>query len=186
MVAEDIIISCFLVSCFVLFCQALHKQGLANTDHTTLLLNCYTKLKDVSMLDEFIMVCAYRFISCEQALFLGGGRWYKECPLPPPHSPSPILFLHWPVCEHVTSDMFAHRPNNSTKKRKFYYYLIIVLWPLGLHTHRAFRLLTVSPLQELCCQKRNGTRSKKKWNARKLRVEKWPIINSCCHCKHLS
>ena len=65
MVAEDIIISCFLVSCFVLFCQALHKQGLANTDHTTLLLNCYTKLKDVSMLDEFIMVCAYRFISCE-------------------------------------------------------------------------------------------------------------------------
>lgn len=56
MVAENIIISCFLVSCFVLFCQALHKQGLANTDHTTLLLNCYTKLKDVSMLDEFIMV----------------------------------------------------------------------------------------------------------------------------------
>lgn len=37
------------------YLQALHKQGLANTDHTTLLLNCYTKLKDVSMLDEFIM-----------------------------------------------------------------------------------------------------------------------------------
>ena len=100
MVAEDIIISCFLVSCFVLFCQALHKQGLANTDHTTLLLNCYTKLKDVSMLDEFIMVCAYRFISCEQALFSGGGRWYKECPLT--HSPSPILFLHSRVtCSHT-------------------------------------------------------------------------------------
>jgi hypothetical protein len=27
---------------------------LANADHTTLLLNCYTKLKDVSRLDQFI------------------------------------------------------------------------------------------------------------------------------------
>lgn len=34
--------------------QALHKEGLANEDHTTLLLNCYTKLKDQSKLDEFI------------------------------------------------------------------------------------------------------------------------------------
>ena len=180
MVAEDIIISCFLVSCFVLFCQALHKQGLANTDHTTLLLNCYTKLKDVSMLDEFIMVCAYRFISCEQALFSGGGRWYKECPLPPP----PLTLTH--PFPPLSSDMFAHRPNNSTKKRNFYCYLIIVLWPLGLHTHRAFRLLTVSPLQELCSYGKPSLRSKKKWNARKLRIENWPIINSCCHCKHLS
>ncbi|XP_032237087.2 vacuolar protein sorting-associated protein 11 homolog isoform X2 [Nematostella vectensis] len=37
------------------YLQALHEHGLANTDHTTLLLNCYTKLKDVSKLDEFIM-----------------------------------------------------------------------------------------------------------------------------------
>lgn len=37
------------------YLQALHEQNLANTDHTTLLLNCYTKLKDVSKLDEFIM-----------------------------------------------------------------------------------------------------------------------------------
>ncbi len=28
------------------YLQALHSQGLANEDHTTLLLNCYTKLKD--------------------------------------------------------------------------------------------------------------------------------------------
>ena len=183
MVAEDIIISCFLVSCFVLFCQALHKQGLANTDHTTLLLNCYTKLKDVSMLDEFIMVCAYRFISCEQALFLGGGRWYKECPLPPPHSPSPILFLHSRVtCSH-TGQIIQRKKENFTV---IWCYLIIVLWPLGLHTHRAFSLLTVSPLQELCSYGKPSLRSKKKWNARKLRIENWPIINSCCHCKHLS
>ena len=36
------------------YLQALHKEGLANEDHTTLLLNCYTKLKDKSKLDEFI------------------------------------------------------------------------------------------------------------------------------------
>ena len=37
------------------YLQALHRKGLASEDHTTLLLNCYTKLKDSSKLDEFIM-----------------------------------------------------------------------------------------------------------------------------------
>ncbi|XP_022253825.1 vacuolar protein sorting-associated protein 11 homolog [Limulus polyphemus] len=37
------------------YLQALHKKGLATEDHTTLLLNCYTKLKDNNKLDEFIM-----------------------------------------------------------------------------------------------------------------------------------
>ena len=32
----------------------MHAQGRANADHTTLLLNTYTKLKDVSRLDSFI------------------------------------------------------------------------------------------------------------------------------------
>lgn len=36
------------------YLQALHEKGLANTDHTTLLLNCYTKLKAVDKLNEFI------------------------------------------------------------------------------------------------------------------------------------
>ncbi|KAH9288078.1 hypothetical protein KI387_032195 [Taxus chinensis] len=34
--------------------KKLHEKGLASKDHTTLLLNCYTKLKDVAKLDEFI------------------------------------------------------------------------------------------------------------------------------------
>ena len=34
--------------------QELHSLGLANADHTTLLLNTYTKLKDVTRLDSFI------------------------------------------------------------------------------------------------------------------------------------
>lgn len=38
------------------YLQELHSSGLANADHTTLLLNCYTKLKDVKRLDEFIKV----------------------------------------------------------------------------------------------------------------------------------
>ncbi|XP_065191110.1 vacuolar protein sorting-associated protein 11 homolog [Sycon ciliatum] len=37
------------------YLQALHGQNLANKDHTTLLINCYTKLKDVQKLDEFVM-----------------------------------------------------------------------------------------------------------------------------------
>ncbi|XP_077448668.1 vacuolar protein sorting-associated protein 11 homolog isoform X1 [Stigmatopora argus] len=36
------------------YLQALHRQSLANADHTTLLLNCYTKLKDSLKLEEFI------------------------------------------------------------------------------------------------------------------------------------
>jgi len=36
------------------YLQALHEQGRANKDHTTLLLNCVTKLKDVAKLDQFV------------------------------------------------------------------------------------------------------------------------------------
>lgn len=36
------------------YLQELHALGLANADHTTLLLNTYTKLKDVTRLDTFI------------------------------------------------------------------------------------------------------------------------------------
>ncbi|KAF5330983.1 hypothetical protein D9619_005205 [Psilocybe cf. subviscida] len=38
----------------VTYLQELHSLGLANADHTTLLLNTYTKLKDVARLDSFI------------------------------------------------------------------------------------------------------------------------------------
>lgn len=37
------------------YLQALHKQGQATEDHTTLLLNCYTKLNHTDKLKEFIM-----------------------------------------------------------------------------------------------------------------------------------
>ena len=38
------------------YLQEMHEQGVANADHTTLLLNCYTKLKDNERLDAFIKV----------------------------------------------------------------------------------------------------------------------------------
>lgn len=44
----------------VTYLQELHSLGLANADHTTLLLNTYTKLKDVSRLDTFIKTEARR------------------------------------------------------------------------------------------------------------------------------
>jgi vacuolar protein sorting-associated protein 11 len=37
------------------YLQELHKQKLANEDHTTLLLNCYTKLKEDDRLNAFLM-----------------------------------------------------------------------------------------------------------------------------------
>ncbi|XP_047107852.1 vacuolar protein sorting-associated protein 11 homolog isoform X3 [Schistocerca piceifrons] len=77
------------------YLQALHKQGLATEDHTTLLLNCYTKLNNTEKLKEFIMtkdrevdfdveiaikVC--RQVSREDALMLakkhGMHSWYLK------------------------------------------------------------------------------------------------------------
>ena len=46
------------------YLQSLHEKGKALADHTTLLINCYTKLKDVDKLDEFVRTAdshAYRF-----------------------------------------------------------------------------------------------------------------------------
>ena len=70
------------------YLQALHKEGLANEDHTILLLNCYTKLKDTQKLDEFIFkdrdsvdfdleiairVCRQAgWTNCTQVIFEGG------------------------------------------------------------------------------------------------------------------
>lgn len=36
------------------YLESLHKQGLANKDHTTLLLNCYSKLGRRERLKEFV------------------------------------------------------------------------------------------------------------------------------------
>uniref|UniRef100_M4BQ08 Vacuolar protein sorting-associated protein 11 homolog n=1 Tax=Hyaloperonospora arabidopsidis (strain Emoy2) TaxID=559515 RepID=M4BQ08_HYAAE len=38
------------------YLEALHEKAFANAEHTTLLLNCYTKLKDVKKLDKFIQL----------------------------------------------------------------------------------------------------------------------------------
>jgi len=43
----------------VIYLQELHSRGLANSDHTTLLLNAYTKIKDVARLDAFIKAEAH-------------------------------------------------------------------------------------------------------------------------------
>ncbi|KAM0787031.1 hypothetical protein ACM66B_006297 [Microbotryomycetes sp. NB124-2] len=40
------------------YLQELHSQGLANSDHTTLLLNCYTKLADDQALSDFLHTSA--------------------------------------------------------------------------------------------------------------------------------
>ncbi|KAJ7225912.1 hypothetical protein GGX14DRAFT_422961 [Mycena pura] len=47
----------------VTYLQELHSLGRANSDHTTLLLNAYTKLKDVARLDGFIKTESRRVVS---------------------------------------------------------------------------------------------------------------------------
>ncbi|WVQ73487.1 hypothetical protein IAR50_003059 [Cryptococcus sp. DSM 104548] len=42
------------------YLQELHSRGLANPDHTTLLLNCYTKTSDRTRLDQFIKTESHR------------------------------------------------------------------------------------------------------------------------------
>ncbi len=59
------VFSTFLPNCT----KALHEHKAANPDHTTLLLSCYTKLKDLNQIDLFIsvIVCA---LMCVRACVL--------------------------------------------------------------------------------------------------------------------
>lgn len=50
----------------VTYLQELHNLGMANADHTTLLLNTYTKLKDVARLDSFIKTESRRPLNGEK------------------------------------------------------------------------------------------------------------------------
>ncbi|KAI8391064.1 uncharacterized protein BYT42DRAFT_591772 [Radiomyces spectabilis] len=60
------------------YLQELHAKGLANADHTTLLLNCYTKLKDVSRLDQFIKTDADLNFDLETAISVCRQAGYYE------------------------------------------------------------------------------------------------------------
>lgn len=55
---ESYIIRRFLdaqrIPLLTLYLQELHRRGMANPDHTTLLLNCFTKMRDTEALDRFI------------------------------------------------------------------------------------------------------------------------------------
>ena len=42
------------------YLQALHHNGLAHSQHTTLLVNCYTKLQDVARVEAELMFAEYR------------------------------------------------------------------------------------------------------------------------------
>ncbi len=56
----------------------LHEAGLASSDHTTLLLSCYTKLKDVNHLDAFIANSSTATFDLETALRVLKGAGYNE------------------------------------------------------------------------------------------------------------
>ncbi len=56
----------------------LHEAGLASSDHTTLLLSCYTKLKDVKHLDAFISNSLSATFDLETALRVLKGAGYCD------------------------------------------------------------------------------------------------------------
>ncbi|KAK4311546.1 hypothetical protein Pmani_016962 [Petrolisthes manimaculis] len=47
------------------YLQALHKGGWADSDHTSLLLNCYTRLRDTAKLDQFILQNKAGSVECD-------------------------------------------------------------------------------------------------------------------------
>jgi hypothetical protein len=60
------------------YLEALHLKGLAGADHTTLLLNCYTKLKDVPKLDAFIKTDEALMFDVETAIRVCRQAGYHE------------------------------------------------------------------------------------------------------------
>ncbi|XP_078033958.1 vacuolar protein sorting 11 isoform X1 [Augochlora pura] len=122
------------------YLQALHKNGQATEDHTTLLLNCYTKLNQTDKLKEFIMtkdrevdfdvevaikVC--RQASPEDALLLaqkhGQHEWYLRIQIEDKHEYKKALeYMATLEFEEAESNMkkygnvlIENVPNESTQ-----------------------------------------------------------------------
>ncbi len=60
------------------YLQELHKAKIANEDHTTLLLNCYTKLKDEIKLNTFLMTENIEFDIDTAIKVLRQSGYYKQ------------------------------------------------------------------------------------------------------------
>ena len=60
------------------YLQELHKLKLANEDHTTLLLNCYTKLKDEARLNAFLLQHNVEFDVDTAIKVLRQSGYYKQ------------------------------------------------------------------------------------------------------------
>lgn len=60
------------------YLQALHKKGLAKEDHTTLLINCYTNIKQVEILREFIKTSDLQFDAEIAIKVCRGSELYEE------------------------------------------------------------------------------------------------------------
>jgi hypothetical protein len=60
------------------YLQELHKAKIANEDHTTLLLNCYTKLKDEVKLNAFLMTENIEFDIDTAIKVLRQSGYYKQ------------------------------------------------------------------------------------------------------------
>eukprot|EP00116_Pleurobrachia_bachei_P017952 sb/3478214/ len=73
------------------YLEALHEKDVANRDHTTLLLNCYTKLKNVAKLEQFVMGEGKLNFDVETAIKIGNRLDHE------------ILVPDWLINSHVIS-----------------------------------------------------------------------------------
>jgi vacuolar protein sorting-associated protein 11 len=66
------------ISNLVQILEKLHEEKLANSDHTTLLLNCYARLKDVELLEKFIQAEGGEFDVDTAIQVCRQGRYYEQ------------------------------------------------------------------------------------------------------------
>ena len=117
MVAEDIIISCLLVSCLVLFCLVRH---CTNKDWPIqIILPCFSiAIRSSRMSPCWMSSSWYACTDLYPASKLSSqrvvdGTKSAPFPLPPPHSPSPILFLHSQVASSPTGQIIRRKKKEN-------------------------------------------------------------------------
>ena len=148
MVAEDIIMSCLLVSCLVLFCLVRH---CTNKDWPIqIILPCFSiAIRSSRMSPCWMSSSWYACTDLYPASKLSSqrvvdGTKSAPFPLPPPHSPSPILFLHSQVASSHTGQIIRRK-----KKENFTVFSLSRFdhWAFIYSLRVSFIDATVLPLQ---------------------------------------
>ena len=92
------------------YLEALHEKDVATSEHTTLLLNCYTKLKDLSKLDNFLQAQSQQTVNFDVDTAIHVLHT---------HYPEQALKLAKQHQEHTCVDHSFHAHANAWKEGSF-------------------------------------------------------------------